>query len=112
MPASLTHYFLGQRLLDSSPSLPFWDDTTLMQSSQVLVCPTCGEAWGRIMVEGREWLPVRAGCIKHPWLEDIGGTFIPPWRQHFRELPRGVLAYELDLRLARAEKELSCNSLS
>ena len=106
MPAPSIHYFLGQRLLGSTSVLPFWDDTTLMQSSQVLVCPTCGDAWGRIVVEGREWLPSRSGCPKHPWLEDIGGTFIPPWRRHFRELPPEVLRYELEIRLAAAEKEL------
>ena len=107
MPAPHVHYFLGQSLLGSTDAIPMWDDLTLMQSSQVFVCPTCGEAWGRIMIEGREWYPVRAGCVKHPWLDPTGGTFIPPWRRHFRELPPEVVAYEFHLRLARAEKELS-----
>ena len=96
MPVS---YFLGPRLLATTSAQPFWDDTSLVQSSQVFICPTCGEAWGRIMIDGREWLPVRRGCSKHPYIEEIGGTFLAPWRQRFDELPKAVLEYELAIRL-------------
>ena len=95
-----TTYFLGPRLLGTSPSLPLWDDTTVSPMSQVVICPVCGEVWGRIAVEGREWLPVRRGCTKHSWLGDVGGSFLPPWRHSFDELPPAVLAYEVNLRLA------------
>lgn len=95
-----THYFLGNALLGSTPATPQWDDTTLMHSSQVFVCPVCGEAWGRIALESaKEWYPVRRGCHRHPWIEDVGGTFIAPWRQHLHDLPGEVLRYELNLRL-------------
>ena len=96
MPVS---YFLGPRLLATTTSQPFWDDTSLVQSSQVFICPTCGEAWGRIMIDGREWLPVRRGRSKHPYIEEIGGTFLATWRQRFDELPKAVLEYELAIRL-------------
>lgn len=96
MPVS---YFLGPRLLATTSAQPFWDDTSLVQSSQVFVCPTCGEAWGRIMIDGRQWLPVRRGCAKHPYIEEIGGTFLAPWRQRFDEYPKAVLEYELAIRL-------------
>ena len=97
MPAS---YFLGNRLLGTTTATPLWDDTTFIQSSQVFVCPTCGEAWGRIAMEGREWLPVRRGCPKHPWTEDIGGTFLPAWRRRLDDFPPEVVVYEFHLRLA------------
>lgn len=94
-----SHYFLGTRLLGTSREIPRWDDLTYMQSSQVLVCPTCGDAWGRIVIGNYDWLPIRRGCIKHPWSDSIGGSFIAPWRRTFAELPSEVLRYELQIRL-------------
>lgn len=102
-----THYFLGNRLLGTSRQLPAWADHDTDTASQVLVCPTCGEAWGRIAVEvkGSEWLPVRRGCAKHPWGDKVGASFIAGWRQTFAELPPEVLLYELNIRLDQFEKE-------
>ena len=96
MPAS---YFLGTRFLGTGNSY-WWSDTQLSENSLVFVCPTCGEAWGRIFQQGCEWLPVRSGCPLHPFLSDVGGSFIPSWRSGCpSELPAPVLSYELNLRL-------------
>ena len=101
MPAS---YFLGNRLLASGAPASWWDDTQLDNCSLAFICPTCGDAWGRIMNEGKEWLPMRRGCPKHPWLDEVGGSFIASWRRGCpRELPPEVLRYELLIRLNNLE---------
>lgn len=100
-------YFLGNRLLGTSPRHPYWDDTMFASASLAFLCPTCGDTWGRVMVPGLEWLPIRRGCRQHPWCEEVGGSFIPPWRQGCPvELPPEVLRYELQLRLAQFPEEL------
>lgn len=102
-----THYFLGNRLIGTSRQLPAWSDIALESDHQLFVCPTCGEAWGRVTteVDGAEWLPVRRPCARHSWLGEPGGSFIAPWRTTFVELPPEVLLYELNIRLDQFEKE-------
>ena len=103
MPAS---YFLGTRLLAANAPASWWDDTQLDHVSLVFICPTCGDAWGRILNQGCEWLPMRRGCAKHPWLDEVGGSFIAPWRRGCpRELPPEVLRYELFIRLDKLQGE-------
>jgi len=98
-PAS---YFLGTRLLGTGNGY-LWADAEPCIRSLVFVCPTCGEAWGRVFQPGREWLPVRRGCSLHPFLSDVGGSFIHPWRSGCpSEFPASVLSYELQLRLTQA----------
>jgi len=92
-------YFLGSRLLAVSPLPILWDDLSRADNSLVFVCPTCGDAWGRIAEEGKPWLPVRRGCRKHPWCDEVGGSFIAPWRKAYNELPPEVLLYEIEIRL-------------
>lgn len=96
----MTFYFLGTRLLASTPIPPGWDDLTRAGASLAYFCPTCGEIWGRVMTEGLEWLPIRSGCSRHPYLDPIGSSFILPWRSNaaLAELPAEVLAYEFNLR--------------
>jgi hypothetical protein len=75
------------------------DDTTPECASQVLLCPTCGATWGRVIIPGAPWAARIAGCILHPFLSDAGGSFIPSWRGGCPpELPVEVLAYEARLR--------------
>ena len=94
-------YFLGTSVLAIGPSPHWWDDTTPDSPSLVFVCPTCGDAWGRILNSSspQDWLPIRRGCQHHPWCDEVGGSFIPPWRHGCpAELPQQVLSYELSLR--------------
>lgn len=96
-----TLYFLGTRLLASSDAAPWWSDDQPLAGSIAYTCPTCGDTWGRVaFLSG--WLPVRAGCPKHPWphADQPGGSFIAPWRQGCpAELPPEILRYELSIRL-------------
>lgn len=97
----MTSYFLGPRLLGQSPEIPWWSDTQLCVGSDAYLCPTCGELWGRVHVEGKDWFPLRRGCSLHPWIEEVGGTFIHPWCRsdtQLRALPPEVLAYEFLIR--------------
>ena len=99
MPAS---YFLGTRLLGVGPSL-LWSDNEPCRHSLLFVCPTCGDVWGRIYQPEAEWLPLRRGCQSHPFLSEIGGSFIAPWRLGCpAELPEPVLSYELQLLLSQS----------
>lgn len=94
-------YFLGPRLVAVSSQSPLWDDHREAGVSQAFLCPTCGEVWARIVVPNTRWMAVHAGCRKHPQhQDDVGGTFIRPWRHDLRDLPAEILAYELDIRLA------------
>lgn len=92
-----THYFLGTRLLASTPTPARWNDHDPIAGPTMLVCPTCGEIWARVVTDHGEWLPIRAGCPLHPYLHPVGGSFIAPWRHTFNEFPQAVLEYEFDL---------------
>lgn len=94
----MVHYFLGARLLGSGKTA-WWSDTSIETMSQVFICPTCGEAWGRVVIPDADWTPVRRGCRQHPPINDAGGSFIAPWRHAFAELPIEVLRYEMNIRL-------------
>lgn len=94
-------YFLGNKLLGSSPELSKWEDHKVNHTNTAFFCPRCGEVWGRIMddrVAG--WSAVTSLCGKHN-----GGSFIAPWRSSFEELPPEVLQYELGIWLNRYEVE-------
>ena len=106
MPAS---YFLGNRLLATSHSHPYWDDTMFAARSVAFMCPACGEVWGRIALESGDWLPLLRPCQRHPHPNqgEPGGSFIHPWRIGCpAELPPEVLRYELQLRLDYHESHL------
>ena len=95
------HYFLGNRLLGQSVRAAMWDDWQPLISHLALLCPTCGELWGRVTVErATDWSFQRRACNKHG-----NGSFIAPWANQFEELPPEVLAYELNLRLDKYERE-------
>jgi hypothetical protein len=98
MPAA---YFLGNRLLAVTTRSPLWDDMRESSRSQMYFCPTCGEVWARIAVEGQSWVAHHIGCAQHPSpVYDVGGSFIPLWRSRLDDLPQEVLEYELAIRLA------------
>lgn len=97
MPAT---YFLGSRVIATSPHPLWWSDSDKGDNSLVFICPICGDAWGRVAVTSCPWLPLVRGCPKHPdYPNEPGGSFIAPWRKQFAELPPEVLAYELSIRL-------------
>lgn len=103
-----TRYFLRGRFLGEADASPKWRDEDLVGiHGRVLVCPTCGEAWGRVesSVPG-DFLVERSGCPAHPFLDPVGGTFLLPWRtQQLGELPPEVLAHECNIRLQHHFKE-------
>lgn len=95
------HYFLGSRLLGTSSRTPWWDDVQLATASVALLCPVCGEVWGRVAIEGKEWTCLRRGCAKHPYsaFEHANGSFLPSWLHRYDHLPPEVLRHELNLLL-------------
>lgn len=93
-------YFLGNQLLGTSPRRAMWSDTEPQAVHVGLMCATCGEVWGRVVQEGApQWAFQMRYCSKHG-----GGSFIAAWCKNFDELPPEVLAYELQLQLAKYEK--------
>lgn len=56
------HYFLGPRHLATATF-----EAAFSPHSLAYFCPTCGDVWGRIMVEGGEpyWSLQHACCEKH-----------------------------------------------
>lgn len=96
------HYFLGNRLLGSSPHGAYWADLQLSCSHTIYVCRECGECWGRVVLASQPhagWTTQLRACARHG-----GGSFIASWSQQFDELPEEVLEYELNLLLDHHEK--------
>lgn len=44
---------------------PYWAGKPGFPPSRILVCPKCGEAWGRIEVDGVSFLPLPRHCPEH-----------------------------------------------
>ncbi|MDO8340818.1 MAG: hypothetical protein Q7T59_02510 [Candidatus Woesebacteria bacterium] len=78
-----------------------WADMIVQETNVGLMCPDCGEAWGRVVnTHAVRWTFQMRACSKHG-----GGSFIAAWTNQFDELPSEVLQYELNLLLTVAEKE-------
>jgi hypothetical protein len=91
MPAA--HYFLGSRLLCSSPSAPSWSDELPFPGSVSLayLCPSCGSLWAQVSIDGQPWSPVVRHCLRHATPSNKGGTFHHPWQRNLSSYPREVL---------------------
>jgi hypothetical protein len=105
-------YFLANRSVGTSQIL-----SHIYPHSVVYVCPTCGEAWGRIFISGGEsqyWEMEPTPCEKHQpsGVQDWGrvpgslivGTEISKrdmrvtaWGRAIEHLPEGLLKREFDL---------------
>jgi len=89
-------YFLGNKLLGSSSYPPLWRDHEVSSHSLAFLCPECGTVWGRIIMPGGEWLPLRTYCEAHP-KADMAGSFLLSWVRSLDHLPTEVLVYEANL---------------
>jgi hypothetical protein len=93
MPA---HYFLGGQLVGSG-GISWWDALTPASSSFVLVCPACGDVWGRVLDDRcpGDWLPLRRSCPRHlGFIDRVPGSFLPPWPVPLAQYPHSVLRRE------------------
>lgn len=91
-------YFLGNRLLDQSPTLPWWASDSPWTASQALFCPKCGEVWARIVIPGEQWTAVIRNC------EKCGdGQILPPWSVPLNTYPPRVIEREAKLLLEKVE---------
>ncbi len=113
------HYFLGTRLLGTSR----FNNPNCRPRSEVLVCTTCGETWGRIVVAASSWAVREVPCEKHVPLgvSDWGcipGSFLQNslharmtsvmmWASVIEHLPPAVLARELEMAIRHYERKLS-----
>lgn len=93
-----THYLLNNQHVATSAYPPPHSDIQQSHVSWLFICPTCGDPWGRIYTEGFEWCPERRGCVKHPWLDPIGGSFLPSWSVPLDQFPHPVLLREFRMR--------------
>lgn len=113
--AKTAHFFLGNQYMGSS----LVPDTS---RAYAFFCHTCGEIWGRIVIEGASWELEHTPCIHHKCLGVIDwgripGSFLnhrmeakhtPIWGQAncLDFLPESVLQYEFTLALKfHTEKE-------
>lgn len=109
MPVFKTTFFLGSRLL---ATFQFESDAT--PHSLAYFCHTCGDVWGRIMVDGGHyWHVEHIPCCKHQrtgvpdWAGKVPGSFlleddsrkrmlsVLKWARAIEHLPVAVLDYEL-----------------
>lgn len=114
-------YFLEGRYLGRAdfPPQPFpWHSTAFF-------CMTCGEIWGRVVVDEGYWEVIQRACRLHTprTLLDWGGTpgsllhgqitqaFIPVTHRAncLENLPPEVLRHELLLSLERYQNECTCD---
>lgn len=75
------HYYLGQQLAGQSTFLCPNGGSL----SEMFVCTTCGEVWGRIFIPGATWGVHQAPCQKH------APTGVPDWGR----IPGSMLAQTL-----------------
>lgn len=89
------HYFLGTRLLGSTEQPQTWDGVYRSRSIAYF-CPKCGDIWGRIVIDSKDWMVLTVGCEWHPeWSFYPGGSFIRSWNPRWpQELPEAVLRRE------------------
>lgn len=90
------HYLIDGRLYEGLP-IDRW------LSDLVLICPRCGEAWGRVWDSGREWRGWTAGCENcAPWPlgEEVPGGLVDALPEGALEgLPNVLLKREFELTL-------------
>lgn len=90
------HYFLGTQPLGTSHQ-HWWETGTPASASHLLICPRCGETWGRILdtLHPDNWLPLRRACPSHPgFIDRYPGSFLPPWPYPIEHLPLPLLRRE------------------
>jgi len=92
------HYFLGSRLLGSTSRHQTWDGVE-PSFSRAYFCTKCGDIWGRVAIDNKDWMVLAVGCQKHPeWSAYPGGSFIYSWNRNIiNELPDDVLRREFAL---------------
>jgi hypothetical protein len=90
----VTHYFLGNQLIASSPKPYPWDDNKPCHANVVMICPVCGEAWGRVVRGERQWTPVTRCCTRHSNWQKDSGSFIASWVRNFDWVPKELLIHE------------------
>lgn len=91
-------YYLYTQPLCRTVFPAMWDEVTKERNSNVYICQTCGDAWGRVVIPDAEWYAINRGCSRHPDWSGEAGTFIHPWRKTYEDLPPEVLRYEFLLR--------------
>lgn len=104
-------YFLGSRLLGSC-RIP---DKAGIAYSTAFFCRTCGNLWGRVLVEGSDWRVVEVPCENHtptgvPDWSTVPGSFLVNsleashtsrmfWGQVIDWMPQNILQREVLLAL-------------
>lgn len=108
-------YFLGSRLLAQSR----WQCPNFRPDSVAFFCATCGEIWGRVVVDSSLWTVHQRACPKHArtgvqdW-RGISGSFladnptssdnsIAAWACTLENMPEEMLHYEFELSMREAE---------
>ena len=102
-------YFFGGWELDST-EVPEHDVVKLR--SQTFFCPTCGQIWARVVINGAEWSCKEQPCQLHPDLsgwDRIHGSMASSrsfemawpgdWAITLEYLPRKILQREFELSL-------------
>jgi hypothetical protein len=62
MPTTPVAFYLGTTLLGTSSITT----REFVPNSHAMFCPTCGEIWGRIVVDPNSWHVHSAACERHP----------------------------------------------
>jgi hypothetical protein len=85
-------FLLGNTYLGSAPN-PAPDPRTLHSHSIALFCPTCGELWGRVIVNPREHFVLTRTCPSCPpkWGMEFGGYFLSPPDAAWWKVPQLVM---------------------
>lgn len=109
-------YFLGSRLLGVSS----FTTPNCLPHSEAFFCATCGDLWGRVLVDGSAWSVHTIPCEKHaptgvPDWGAVPGSFLPNrlfaetvsvmfWATVLEHLPPAVLARELEIAIRHFER--------
>jgi hypothetical protein len=93
-----TFFIEGRYMGQSAAPLIFWGGTEAAKPpGLVFVCPVCGDAWARTIIEGAQFITVLKACRKHTY--SGGGLPGSLWSEHYRgfpaTFPTEVLQWEL-----------------
>lgn len=106
---SIQHFLVDGKYLGSCERQPmFWMGTLCKPASFVFVCPMCGDAWGKAMIDNCQVLVFTKACIKHKQsVFDIPGSMWMPLEPEFTNSLCGeVLQREFLLHLDYIERKL------
>ncbi|MBW8034111.1 MAG: hypothetical protein FVQ79_00135 [Planctomycetes bacterium] len=98
MPSYIQRYHLrGQFIARCERPYILVQGEEAQPTGTIYVCPICGEAWGKILIEGCQFMPVRRACPDHGAAYLMKYSDLIDYDEGRLEIPTAVLAHEITM---------------